>query len=262
MESTSLTNAQLGTPAAEIVEELPEWKVDATIQHRVNNVCSKLLRKGVRPTYQRLRANLGNTPARLLREALQIWSVKILPDLYTAPKVEWAERPKAISPRVAELFEEMWLQAVSAAQVHYELGDDSSARLTHRETIDMVCHELRRVNTRVSSVATSGQRLDHRMAAQSEAILRMTAEFQGVLSALDLEVTCLRDLRSKLDELSSIVTRESERQSAMLSEHLDICREMQRLERARSARMRRLAAKLSGDVPSIRKHGFAKQRRA
>ncbi len=117
MESISMTDAQhAGVGAAEIVEELPEWKLDSTFQHRVNNVCTKLLRKGIRPTYQRVRANLGNTPARILREALQTWTAKVMPDLYAAPRVAWADRPKAISPRVAELFEEMWLQAVSAAQ--------------------------------------------------------------------------------------------------------------------------------------------------
>lgn len=125
----------------------------------------------------------------------------------------------------------------------------------------MVCHELRRVNTRVSSVATASQRLDHRMAAQNEAILRMTTEFQSVLRALELELTCLRDLKGKIEQVVPTVTSASGQQSAMLSAHLDTCREMQRLERARSARIRRLVEKLDCDAPSSRGRGTTKQRR-
>jgi hypothetical protein len=260
MKTTPPTDVhQAGANLADIVEELPEWKLDSTLQLRVNNVCSKLMRKGIRPTYQRVRANLGNTPARLLREALQIWSVKVLPDLYAAPRVEWADRPKAISPRVAELFEEMWLQAVSAAQVHYELGDDSGARLTHRELIDMVYHELRRVNTRISSVANSSVRLHHGIAAKNEAMREVRTDIQSFLRALELEVSSIRDFRSSLDETLSALKRESERQSTLLSQHIDTCRDIRRLESANAAHVRRLTERLGRDVPVSRSRRRAKR---
>jgi hypothetical protein len=230
---------------AELVEELPDWKLDSTFQHRVNNVCTKLLRKGIRPTYQRVKANMGESPARLLRAALQTWTAKVLPDLYVAPKVEWADRPKAISPRVAELFEEMWLQAVSAAQVHYELGDDSSARLTHRELIDTVCHELRRINSRVSDVATASQRLDQNLVAHNDAMRNVGRDVHDSLQTLQLEVTAVQELKRKLEQTLAVIQRESARQSETLSQHLETCREVQRLEVARAARIRRMAARLT-----------------
>lgn len=258
MESIPSTpNVPDAGDTSEVLEELPEWKVDSTFQHRVNNVCTKLLRRGVRPTYQRVRANLGEPPARLLREALQTWSTKILPGLYSAPGVEWAERPKAISPRVAELFEEMWLQAVSAAQVHYELGDDSSARLTHRETIDMICHELRRVNTRVSCVANAAQRLDHGMRSNNETAGELRADIQCFLQAFQTEIGRLSELSAAVESMLAIVSRESERQASRLAEHLEVCHEVKLLERARRARVKRLARKavsiLEGRKPKLKR---------
>lgn len=244
MESIpSTSNASGAADTSEALEDLPEWKVDPTFQYRVNNVCTKLLRRGVRPTYQRVRANLGEPPARLLREALQNWSAKILPSLYSAPGVEWAERPKAISPKVAELFEEMWLQAVSAAQVHYELGDDSSARLTHRETIDMVCHELRRVNARVSCVSNAAQRLENGLRASNATAGELQADIQWAHQGFQSEVAHIRQLIGAVESTLAMVRQETERQTANLIEHVKICREVERMERARQTRIRRLARK-------------------
>jgi hypothetical protein len=247
--------------SAESLEELAEWKVDSTFQHRVNNVCTKLLRKGIRPTYQRVKANMGESPARLLREALRRWTAKILPDLYAAPKVEWADRPKAISPRVAELFEEMWLQAVSAAQVHYELGDDSGARLTHRELVDTVTHELRRVNTRISSVANSVRLLEVGKAERLETLRDFLDDIRAFQDVLEMEISSFRELRARLDDTLSGLKRESEKQTALLSQQMDVCREIQRMERVRTARVRRLAKKVSTNTSTRRRSRSAERRR-
>lgn len=142
----------------------------------------------------------------------------------------------------------MWLQAVSAAQVHYELGEDSSARLTHREIIDMVCHELRRVSTRVSSVAKAAQHLDHSIRANNEATREFRADIQGFQQVFELEISRIRELTRGVDEALAALKLESERQSAALTRHLDTCREVQRVGRPRSARIRSMAAKLNKGI--------------
>jgi hypothetical protein len=228
--------------AADLVEDLPEWKVDSTLQLRVNNVCSKLIRRVVHPTYQRVRANLGETPARLIRAAMKNWTDKVLPSLYSPPRIEWAAKPKAISPKIAELFEEMWLQAVSAAQTHYEVGDDSSARLTHRETIEMVCHELRRLTKQVSSLTTSAECLSRVAASNCEAARDASADAQWFRQTFDVELAQTRDLARGVEQMLAHVKVVSERQSTEWSQHLEFCRAIQRAERARSSRIRRLSS--------------------
>jgi len=238
----SATNPPAAPETPEVLEELREWKVDSTFQRRVNNVCTKLLNRGVRPTVQRVRANMGDPPMRLLRDAMQNWATRVLPTMYSAPRAEWAERPKAISPRIAELFEEMWLQAVSAAQIHHELGEDSSARLTHRETVDMVCDELRRVNTRVSCVANAAQRVDQGVRANNEIVREMRADMQWFQQAFELEIAKIQQLSASVEQMIVQISNDSERQKIELARHLEACCEIERIEQVRQMPTRRAAS--------------------
>ena len=112
----------------------------------------------------------------------------------------------------------------------------------------MVCHELRRVNTRVSCVANAAQRLDHGMSANIEAARELRADIQWFQQAFDVEISRIRDLTRGVDETLASLKHESERQSAEFTRYLETCREVQRMERARGARIRRLAAKFSKDA--------------